>query len=117
MLKKIFFILLAMLMCIAIGVDAQQYVELHGVVKDSVADEPVPYASVFVKGTGEGAIANVKGEFSVSIPLNSVLKVQVVGYETNKNRRNSPFSRIFRKNRCNGRTIFIRAMVCKNERP
>lgn len=77
-----FFILLAMLMCTAIGVDAQQYVELHGVVKDSVADEPVPYASVFVKGTGEGAIANVKGEFSVSIPLNSVLKVQVVGYET-----------------------------------
>ncbi|MBQ5466685.1 MAG: carboxypeptidase-like regulatory domain-containing protein, partial [Muribaculaceae bacterium] len=90
MLKKIFFILLAMLMCIAIGVDAQQYVELHGVVKDSVADEPVPYASVFVKGTGEGAIANVKGEFSVSIPLNSVLKVQVVGYETKEVKVSEP---------------------------
>lgn len=85
-----FFILLAMLMCTAIGVDAQQYVELHGVVKDSVADEPVPYASVFVKGTGEGAIANVKGEFSVSIPLNSVLKVQVVGYETKEVKVSEP---------------------------
>ena len=90
MLKKMFFILLAMLLCTAIGVDAQPYVELHGVVKDSVADEPVPYASVFVKGTGEGAIANVKGEFSVSIPLNSVLKVQVVGYETKEVKVSKP---------------------------
>lgn len=82
MLKKVFYILLLMLLCSAFNAAAQQFVELHGVVKDSVADEPVPYASVFVKGTGEGAIANVKGEFSLSLPKNSVLRVQVVGYET-----------------------------------
>ena len=81
MQKKVFYILLTLLLCTAFGAGAQHYVELHGVVKDSVADEPVPYASVMVKGTGEGAIANVKGEFALSMPLNSVLRVQVLGYE------------------------------------
>lgn len=81
MTKKAVHILMALLIFFSVDVVAQQFVNLHGVVKDSVADEPVPYASVFVKGTGEGAIANVKGEFSVSMPLNSVLKVQVVGYK------------------------------------
>ncbi len=90
MLKKVFFILLVMFTFTAIKAVAQQYVELHGVVKDSVADEPVPYASIFVKGTGEGAIANVKGEFTVSLPLNSVLKVQVVGYETKEVKVSEP---------------------------
>ncbi|MBO4813662.1 MAG: carboxypeptidase-like regulatory domain-containing protein [Muribaculaceae bacterium] len=81
MQKNVFYILLTLFLCTAFGAGAQHYVELHGVVKDSVADEPVPYASVMVKGTGEGIIANVKGEFALSMPLNSVLRVQVLGYE------------------------------------
>ena len=88
MLKKVFHILLFILLCCAFDTHAQSYIEVKGVVKDSVADEPVPYATVMIKGAGEGAIANVKGEFSLSLPRNSVLKVQVVGYEPKEVRVN-----------------------------
>ena len=40
-----------------------QYV-VQGVVTDSLTREPLPYTSVYLKGTTEGGMTNDKGQFS-----------------------------------------------------
>lgn len=45
--------------------------------------DPIPYASVNVKGSTIGAVTNEKGEFSLEVPsLNVILLVSFVGYQS-----------------------------------
>jgi TonB-linked SusC/RagA family outer membrane protein len=43
---------------------------------------PLIGASVVVKGTTKGAVADVNGKFKLDVPLNSVLQVSFIGYKT-----------------------------------
>ncbi len=55
-----------------------------GVIKDSIADEPIPYASIYVIGTKTGVVASVNGQFSFHSGFKQVeVRLQAVGY-TNK---------------------------------
>ena len=53
-----------------------------GMVKDSIAEEPIPYASIYVTGTQTGIIAGVNGKFSFYSKSKEVeVRLQAVGYE------------------------------------
>lgn len=52
-----------------------------GVIKDSIADEPIPYASIYVIGTKTGVVASVNGQFSFHSKSKQVeVRLQAVGY-------------------------------------
>ncbi|MCD8193792.1 MAG: SusC/RagA family TonB-linked outer membrane protein, partial [Tannerellaceae bacterium] len=56
---------------------------VRGIVKDDLG-EPVMAASVYVKGTTNGTVTDIDGNFTLSeVPLNAVISVSFIGY-TNK---------------------------------
>ncbi len=60
--------------------------KVNGVVIDAVTKEPLPGASVVLKG-GEtiGVVTDMNGKFSIEVPdNNSVLKISFVGYENSE---------------------------------
>ncbi|MBI5214257.1 MAG: TonB-dependent receptor [Ignavibacteriae bacterium] len=60
-----------------------QTIPLKGVVRDADSFEPLTGASVTLKGTTLGSSTNEEGEFSFSIPKDSILllNVSIIGYE------------------------------------
>lgn len=68
------------------GVDAVQIVAQNGkTVKGVVTDNfgPVPGANVLVKGTTNGVITDLEGNFTLTnVPENAVLQVSFIGYVT-----------------------------------
>ncbi len=59
-------------------------VKLTGIVVDAQTDEPVPLATIGVAELGRGAVCDMKGAFSIDIPLSRIasLIVRSVGYES-----------------------------------
>ncbi len=56
---------------------------IQGVVTDSVTGEPIPFASVYVKETGNGVQTDADGYFSFEIsPRKGELRVSFIGYKT-----------------------------------
>ena len=55
-----------------------QKVNVRGVVKDAVGG--VPGASIIEKGTTNGAIADVDGQFTLTVAPGAVLEVSCIGY-------------------------------------
>ena len=66
-------------MLLPLCVSAQQ-INVQGTVKDAVGG--VPGASVIVKGTTNGTIADIDGKFSIKAPAGAVLEVSCIGYVT-----------------------------------
>lgn len=61
---------------------AQNTLTVKGLVKDD-KNEPLPGASVRVKGTTQGAATDLDGKFTISgVPKNAVLEVSFVGMKT-----------------------------------
>lgn len=62
----------------------QQNVKLKGVVLDANTGEPIIGANVLVKGTTNGTITNIDGEYALDIPqLGGVtLQISYIGYKT-----------------------------------
>lgn len=58
-----------------------QQISVKGIVKDQIG-EPVIGANVLVRGTTNGVITNVNGEFILSASIQDVLVVSFVGYTT-----------------------------------
>ena len=58
-------------------------VTVKGVVTDSQSKEPVPFATVMLKGTDRGVLTDDAGAYSIStaLPFDSVL-VSAIGYST-----------------------------------
>ncbi len=77
---KVFFIAI-MLVCNAL-LSFGQNIDVKGVVKDAETGEPVPFASVVVKGTMTGVVTDVDGAYEVSAPSDAVLVISFVGYST-----------------------------------
>ncbi len=67
---------------------------IQGIVKDSITDLPLPYASVVDPATARGAVTDARGIFEISVPANArFLNISCVGYNKkvlpiNKNRVN-----------------------------
>ncbi len=62
----------------------KQGYEIAGVVKDKNTGEGVPFATVFLAGTGIGSAADLDGNFLLKIPdlPKDTLRIQAVGYNT-----------------------------------
>ncbi len=55
---------------------------ITGIVRDSVNQEPIPYAAIFFKGSDKGLLANEKGEFNMTTSTNFIsLSVSTMGYK------------------------------------
>ena len=66
-----------------LGVKAQR-ITLSTRVQDKVTSEPLPFASVGIKGKSISTVTNLQGEFDFHIPLeyrNEILVVSMLGYE------------------------------------
>ena len=51
-----------------------------GTVTDGANGDPVPFASIVVKGTSEWTTTDLDGKFSLQAPSNGVLSVDLLGY-------------------------------------
>lgn len=75
-----FFMLLVLFSLFSIAMRAQE-LGITGVVKDNEGIT-LPGVSVLVKGTSNGTITNIDGEFSISVKKDAVLVFSYVGYKT-----------------------------------
>ncbi len=57
-----------------------QNIQVKGTVTDASTGEPIPYASIQVKGTMVGTATDDNGNYSISVPANGVLIFSSVGY-------------------------------------
>ncbi len=74
---------LASFFVILFAISATAQFQLKGVVKDSLANEPIPYASIYIKGTNEGVIAGVNGQFTLFSSIKTpVVNIQCLGYKS-----------------------------------
>jgi hypothetical protein len=72
---------LVLLLLIAISADVMAN-NLNGTIKNT-KDEPIPYATVSIKNSKQGAISNLKGEFTLYLaPGEYTLVAQSLGYTT-----------------------------------
>ena len=62
------------------GIYAQDQLRVNGTVKNESGD-PIPSASIKVKGTNRGTLTNSDGEFTITVANNSVLVITSVGYQ------------------------------------
>jgi len=58
-----------------------QQITVRGVVKDAASGEPILGANIIEKGTTNGTITNLDGEFSLNANSKATLVVKYVGYE------------------------------------
>lgn len=55
---------------------------VRGIVKDSITDEVLPYASVVAAGSNRGGVTDSQGIFEMSVPVGTkALQVSCVGYD------------------------------------
>lgn len=52
---------------------------IKGTVQDAYG-EPVIGANILIKGSGDGVITDINGEFSIAAPIGSVLQISYIGY-------------------------------------
>ncbi len=79
-MKKIFSLLLIFL-SISWAVSAQTKT-IQGVVLSSDPEEPLPGASILIKGTNQGATTDINGGFSLSANPTDILVINYLGYVT-----------------------------------
>lgn len=73
--------LLLLLICItAVNLAFAQNITVTGNVNDSSNGEPIPFASIMIKGTQQGVEANANGKYSISVPANGTLIFSFMGY-------------------------------------
>lgn len=58
-----------------------QNITVKGSIKDAATGEPIPYAVVQIKGTSNGVMSDLNGEFTVKAPSKSTLVVSSIGYD------------------------------------
>lgn len=79
-MKNMRFYLSMLFVCISLSIVAQNFT-VTGIVKDDLG-EPVIGASVLEKGTTNGTITNVDGEFSLSVSGQHPLVISYIGMQT-----------------------------------
>lgn len=59
-----------------------QDITVKGVVKDSKFGDPIIGASVLVKGTTNGTISDMDGNFTLAAPKDGTLTISYIGYKS-----------------------------------
>jgi len=77
-LKVVLFFAFAAMFTIAAS--AQQG-SVSGVITDAEDGEPLPGASVLIKGTAQGTTTDIDGKFSISVEPNTILVISYVSYQ------------------------------------
>lgn len=72
--------LIAFFMLIAPQLMHAQNIAVTGTVKDSSTGEPVPFASIQIKGTTTGGMADTDGNYSISVAPGGTLVFSSIGY-------------------------------------
>ncbi|MDX2415462.1 MAG: carboxypeptidase-like regulatory domain-containing protein, partial [Bacteroidales bacterium] len=80
--RKIYKFLTAVsFLLVSIGANAQTST-INGVVKDGITGEPIPGATVMVKGTTNGVATDLDGKYVLNVQsTNGILHISFVGYE------------------------------------
>ena len=65
------------------SVTQQSNRRITGVVKDAIG-EPIIGANIVVKGTTNGIITDINGNFSLMVSENAILQISYIGYQTQK---------------------------------
>ena len=72
-----------MLLMVFVGLSTMSYAqEVTGKVMDGETSQPLPGASVIVKGTTTGVVTDFNGEYTISASTGDVLVFSYVGFET-----------------------------------
>lgn len=80
-MKRVKYLISIALLAVTFFASAQN-VAVKGKVTDAQNGDPVPFASIVVKGTTQGVVADLDGNYSISAPSNAVLVFSSVGYQT-----------------------------------
>ncbi|MDP4282742.1 MAG: carboxypeptidase-like regulatory domain-containing protein, partial [Bacteroidota bacterium] len=56
--------------------------KVTGKVIDIADNQGMPGVNIFIKGTQDGCITDVNGNYSITVPKNSILVFKMIGYET-----------------------------------
>lgn len=59
-----------------------QNITVSGIVRDSTTDEPIPFASLQLKGTMIGSNTDANGVYSISVPQEAILIFSSIGYKS-----------------------------------
>ncbi len=78
--KRLRFILAVSLVLATVFSASAQQITVTGVVKDSGSGEPLFGVNILEKGTTNGTITNLDGQFSISVSSNATLVFRYVGY-------------------------------------
>ena len=81
-MKKVRLLLAGLLLAITAPFAMAQNITVSGTVTDESTGEPVPYASVQIKGTMIGMTTDELGQFSLQAPGNGTLVISFLGYKT-----------------------------------
>ena len=81
-MKKVRLLLAGLLLAIVAPFAMAQNITVSGTVTDESTGEPVPYASVQIKGTMVGMTTDELGQFSLQAPGNGTLVISFLGYKT-----------------------------------
>ena len=81
-MKKVKLFFTAMMVLLASASVFAQDVTVSGVVKDSSTGEPVPFASIQIKGTLTGGSSDAEGNYSILVADDAVLVFSSIGYQS-----------------------------------
>ena len=91
-MKKIS-ILFLILLCNCTFLYAQQF-SITGVVTDKKLKEPIIGASVIVKGTTNGTVTDLDGNFTIQVSKENVLVISFIGYKSQEVKLTGPSVKI-----------------------
>ncbi|THU40873.1 SusC/RagA family TonB-linked outer membrane protein [Niastella caeni] len=86
-MRKMLSLLAVLVLCTAMAL-GQQAKTVTGQVKDSKGD-PIPFATIKIKGTTNAVAADANGNFSINAPQNSTFIISAVGFEQTELKANS----------------------------
>jgi len=78
---KKFKIFLTVLSALVSVMATAQNLKVTGTVSDASTGEPIPFASIQIKGTATGGSTDADGQFSINVPQNGTLIFSSIGYE------------------------------------
>jgi len=77
-MRKMLSLLAVLVLCTAIALGQSKTVT--GQVKDTKGD-PIPFATIKIKGTSSAVAADANGNFSINAPQNATFQISAVGFE------------------------------------
>jgi TonB-linked SusC/RagA family outer membrane protein len=77
-MRKMLSLLAVLVLCTAMAIGQNK--TMTGQVKDTKGD-PIPFATIKIKGTNSAVAADANGNFSISAPPNSTFVISAVGFE------------------------------------